>query len=295
MTKAITGLLSEQAPAPLKFPFSRANIAFILVLYAISGLILYNYIGIWEAVRHALINGSIVAAWLMSATLILRDEAVPEYVPVRRPGLELTWVLVTLGVMITLATNHYLGAFPLPSWIYLAVSYGAILLLFVSGRYSRRAFGISLPSKRGWVALLVVILINVAAAAVFILVPQGEAAVPPQANLANQINGPVTALLLIAGLLFRAALPEELVLRISLQPRLACFMSLGTAIVIQALLFNAGHLPQLLFRDHKPLLLSVGYLIAIDNGLIGGYLWHRTRSLPLLAILHLFAYIRFGI
>jgi hypothetical protein len=42
-------------------------------------------------------------------------------------------------------------------------------------------------------------------------------------------------------------------------------------------------------------ILAAGYLLSVDNGLIGGYLWQRTRSLPLLVILHMFAYPRFGV
>jgi hypothetical protein len=45
----------------------------------------------------------------------------------------------------------------------------------------------------------------------------------------------------------------------------------------------------------RPLLLALGYLIKPDNGLIAGYLWYRTRSLPLLVLIHLFAFARFGI
>ncbi len=45
----------------------------------------------------------------------------------------------------------------------------------------------------------------------------------------------------------------------------------------------------------QPLLLSAAYLMAVDNGLIGGYLWYRTKSLPLLLLLHLFVYPRFGV
>ena len=114
-------------------------------------------------------------------------------------------------------------------------------------------------------------------------------------DLANQITGPMSVIVLITGLLVRAALPEELLLRVTLQPRLARFLPLGWAILMQALLFMAAHLPQQIIQYHRPLILASGYLLTVDNGLIGGYLWYRTRSLPLLVILHLFAYPRFGI
>jgi len=208
---------------------------------------------------------------------------------------ELAWLLTGLAVGIGLAANAYAGWLPLPTWLYYLVFYGSVLSLFFGLRYRLRSLGLAWASKRAWLAGLVVIMINIGAAALFQLLPAGERVIPPQADLANQITGPWSVLVLIVGLIFRAALPEELMLRIGLQPRLAQFMPLGWAILVQACLFSAGHLPQHLIRNQEPLLLALGYLMAIDNGLLGGYFWYRTRSLPLLIVLHLFAYPRFGI
>jgi membrane protease YdiL (CAAX protease family) len=287
--------LSMVKTAAGRFPFSRGNIACFFLLYVISGVILFTYVGPWEAIRHTLVNGAIVAAWLGSAALILGNQPVPEAVAIRRPKLELIWALATLLIVVALAANHYLGGIPLPGWTTPAIFYGSVLLLYLTGGYPVRVLGLSWASWRGWLALLAAIAINAAAALVFMALPAREAEVPPQADLANQITGPLSVYLLLAGLLFQAALPEELLLRITIQSRLARFMPLGWAILLQALLFNAGHLPQHLIRDQQPWGLAGAYLLLIDNGLIGGYLWYRTRSLPLLAILHLFAYPRFGI
>lgn len=276
-------------------PFTKDVVFVVVVLYAVGGVILFSQTGPWEAVRNVVGNGLILAAWLWCAHRILGDTPVSESVPIRHPVGELVWVLTAFAVVVGLAANGYAKWVDLPSWALQTVTYGAVLLLLVGLRYPIRAWGIAWPSRRGWLALLVVILINFAAAILFQILPPGEAEPIPQADLANQITGPWTVLVLIASLLLKAALPEELFLRVTLQPRLARFLPLGWAILIQALLFSVGHLPQRLIGYQEPLILAVGYLLLVNNGLIGGYLWWRTRSLPLLLLLHLFAYPRFGI
>lgn len=277
------------------FPFNKDVIAVIVLCYIISGVILFSQVGVWEAVRHVLVNGVVVIAWLWSASTILRDEPLAESEPIRYPAAELVWLLMGLAIAMGLAANVYGGWLPFPRWLYYMTIYGSVLSLFIGLRYRIYSLGIIWPSKRAWLALLVAVLINLGAGVLFQILPSSERTVVPQADLANQITGPLSVFILAVGLLLRAALPEELLLRVGIQPRLAQFMPLGWAIFVQALLFNVGHLPQQLIRNQEPLILSIGYLIAVDNGLIGGYLWYRTRSLPLLLLLHLFAYPRFGI
>jgi membrane protease YdiL (CAAX protease family) len=276
-------------------PFTKDVILAIVLFYFLAGTILFVQVGPWEAVRHVIINGMIVAAWLWSAERILGDTPIPEIKPIRFPVLEFTWALGGLIIVVSLAANKFAGWISLPSWISYVVIYGTVLVLFIGLRYPFKDLGIAWPSKSGWWALLVVILINFIAAIFFRVVPQGEAVYNSSGDLANQITGPLSVLLIIVGLLFRAALPEELLLRVTLQPRLARYIPLGWAILVQALLFMAGHLPQQMIKYQRPFILALGYLLTVDNGLIGGYLWYRTRSLPLLVILHLFAYPRFGI
>ncbi len=80
----------------------------------------------------------------------------------------------------------------------------------------------------------------------------------------------------------------------TIQPRLAHYVGLSWAIFLQAFLFAAGHLPQKLLSNELPLSVAIAYTLLLDNGLIAGYLWRRERSLLLLALLHLFAFPRFG-
>ena len=276
-------------------PFTRGVIAAGLLLYAISGVIIFSQVGLWEMVRHVVVNGAVVMAWLWSARTILRDVPVPETEPIRHPALELAWLLAGLALAIGLAANAYGGWLPLPRWLYYLATYGLVLTLWAGLRYPVRSLGIAWPPRRAWLALLAAVVVNIGAAILFQILPPGEGATVPQADLANQITGPLSVVVLVVGLVFRAALPEELLLRVGLQPRLAQFMPVGWAILVQALLFSAGHLPQRLILYQESPLLSLGYLMAVDNGLIGGYLWYRTRSLPLLLLLHVFVYPRFGI
>ena len=275
--------------------FTKGVITAIVLSYAAAGAILTWQVGLWEMVRHVLVNGVIVFAWLWSARAILRDTPVPESELIRHTAFELGWFLAGLALSVAFAANAYAGWLPLPRWLYYLAIYGTGIILFLTQRYSPRLLGLTWPSRRGWLTVLVAVLINFSAAVLFQVLPPGERAVVPQSDLSNQITGPLSVLVLLLGLLFRAAIPEELLLRVGLQPRLAQFMPLGWAVLVQALLFNAGHLPQQLIAYKQPFLLSMGYLLLADNGLIGGYVWHRTRSLPLLLVLHLFAYPRLGI
>lgn len=278
-----------------KFPFSFGNLIAFLSLYLVAGIILFTQVGPWEAVRRTVVTGGIVIAWIGISTLILKNETIPEPARVRRPRLELVWVLLTILVIAILATFAYLGVLENARLLFFVVLYGSPVLLYLTMRYPLRSIGLVWPTKRGWLALLAVVAVNVMAAILFRLLPPGEAEPVPAADLANQITGPGSVLVLLAALIFQAALPEELLFRVTLQPRLAKLIPIGWAILIQALLFGAGHLPQQLIRNQEPFMLAAAYLMTIDNGIIGGYLWYRTRSLPLLLVLHLFAYPRFGV
>jgi hypothetical protein len=151
-----------------------------------------------------------------------------------------------------------------------------------------------MPSRRAWLALVAIVLLNVFFAFIYRQLPAGEAPTPQGADLAEEISGPLSVLVLLGSILLIAALPEELVLRVGFQPRLAAFMGIGLAIVVQALLFSMGHVPQQMLRYERSPLIALAYVLPIENGLIAGYMWYRTKSLPLLLLLHLFAFPRFG-
>ena len=274
--------------------FSRGVMAAIVACYLLSALILGTLVGTWEAVRHAAVNGLLALGWLFALRRILGTAPIPELPAIKRPALELVLLLLALLAMAWLAAIRYGGQVERPAWLYYAVSYGVILGIFIFSGYGVKGLGLILPRREAWLGVGAVVGLNVVAALLFAILPDGEAADLPAQDLAQQLSTPLSVLILFVGLLFRAALPEELVLRVGIQPRLARFVPVGWAIVVQALLFSAGHFPQQFIAYGRPFLLSVAYLLPIANGLLAGYLWYRTRSLPLLLLVHLFAFPRFG-
>lgn len=275
--------------------FGNGVIAVTAACYVLSALILGFLIGPWEAVRQSVVNGFLAAAWLFAVHRVLGDMPIPELPGIKRPALELALLLLSLLVMASLAAIRYSGLYDLPAWLYYLVSYGVVLGLFLFSGYGARGLGLTWPRREGWLAALAVIGLNVVVAILFFILPAGEAPDLPAEDLAQQLSTPLSVLILFLGVLFRGALPEELVLRVGIQPRLAGFVPIGWAILVQALLFSAGHFPQQFIAYDQPFLLSIAYLLPIENGLLAGYLWYRTRSLPLLLLVHLFAFPRFGV
>ena len=150
------------------------------------------------------------------------------------------------------------------------------------------------PDYRGqWLPLLGVSVLLVAFQLVAGRAPRDLAALDPSlAQVALVL--PVAALWLV----LEVGLVEEFFFRALLQSRLAAWTrSPATAIVITALLFGLMHSPGLYLRPEitgeavgaaPSLLHAVGYsvLITSTTGFFLGVLWHRTRNLWLLAIVH---------
>ena len=276
-------------------PFTWPIIMVIVLLYAIAGVIVAWQVGPWTAVRQVIINGLIVLAWLWSAHKILADEAIPALPPIRQPAAELVYGFAIWCLAVAFAALWYAGVTWVPPTSVPVLMVGGVLALFLIRRYPPSALGLTKPTRRGWLAVTAVILVNFAAGALFQILPRDVQEASYAGDMAQQITGIGSVVLILLGLLLKAAIPEELLLRVTLQPRLAQFVSLGWAILLQAALFSTAHLPQHLIGYQEPPLLALASLLPLDNGLIAGYLWHRTRSLPLLLLAHLFAFPRFGI
>ena len=273
-------------------PFTK-NISITLGLFYVTGFVIVLFaIGPWEAVRQFAAEGVILALWLWSAHKLLGD-ALIEVIPIKRPALELGLGLGSFLLLFIGAAGRYLGI----KWLsFFIVVFLLPVVVFVALRYDRRAVGLINASRRAWLAVLAIVVINIAVGIVAgQLLPPGELPTPPGADLAEGIRGPLDVLLILGQLVLVAAIPEELFFRVYLQTRLERYLPLGWAIVAQALLFNAAHFPQHVIRFGYSWPLALAGLLPITNGLIGGYLWLRTRSFPLLVVLHLFAYPRFGL
>ncbi len=279
---------------PSASPLTRNIAVAITVAYVTGFVIVFAAVGPWEATRQFAAEGVILALWLWIAHKLLTSTPA-EDVPIKKPGLELGLGLAGFVVLIAMAVGFYLGVGWL-RWAAVLVDYGLPLAVLVGLRYGGRALGLSLATRRAWIAVLAVVAVNFAVGIVGgQLLPPGELPTPPGANLAESIHGPLDVLVGLGQILTIAAIPEELFFRVYLQPRLARYLPLGWAMMVQALLFSAIHLPQQVIRFGYPWPLALAGVLTISNGLIGGYLWSRTRSLPLLVVLHLFAYPRIGL
>ena len=284
----------ERSPSRSLWPLSRPVTLLLVLGYLVGGVILLTRVGPWEAFREVVVNGALVAAWLVAVHAILRRQPPRPLPPLRRPRLELIWSLVVLALALTAVTIGYGEWYFLPRRSHVLLIYGGVALLFLGMRYPPSAWGLRWPSRRGWLALAAVILLNIAVGIVRVWLPPGEQVGPTGVDLAEEVAGGAAVVALFLSILLGAAIPEELLLRVLLQPRLAHYLGLSWAIFLQAFLFSLGHLPQKVLGNELPLLVALANTLLLSNGLIAGYLWYKERSLLLLVLLHLFAFWRLG-
>jgi membrane protease YdiL (CAAX protease family) len=165
------------------------------------------------------------------------------------------------------------------------------IAVLLAHRYSAAAWGLRLPRVGDWVVLAVVAaLVFGISRAADIFLPQGEIAAPAAEALKNFTMG---GSLLAAAVL--AAILEELFFRVYLQPRLAAFVSGRWALLWQSVLFSAAYFPLYFCANRYSLPYSVALSLALTNGVLAGYFWRKTGSLPLLILLHLVAFSRWGL
>jgi len=144
-----------------------------------------------------------------------------------------------------------------------------VLVVFLLLGYQRREIGF----RRFDVQLVLVLL----AVSLLIGLPFGYPLGPPSAAVQD------------AGLLFLvAAIPEELLYRAYLLPRLVALMRNPIdALVVGAIVFQLAHIPSLMLQGDTFANALVGQLgVAYPSGLVWGYLFLRTRSIWPGAIWH---------
>ena len=111
-----------------------------------------------------------------------------EAMPVRRPGLELGLGLAGLALTTALVIAVFQGAAWL-RWPARLVNYALPLGVFWLCGYSVRALGLSAGPRRGWLALGLIVVINIVAGIILSqLLPPGELPTPPGADLAEGID-----------------------------------------------------------------------------------------------------------
>ena len=274
-------------------PFTRSTTMSIVVAYVVGGVMTLLTVGPWEAARGFAAEGLILTLWLWIAHKMLSHPYVEES-PINRPGSELGIGLAGVAALAISAVAYYQGV----RWagvLVIPILYGLPLAILLSSG-GLQALGLSNAPRPAWLAALAIVGVNVVVGiGLGLVLPSGELPATGGSDLAEELQSPLAVLTGLAQVLFIAAIPEELFFRAYLQPRLARYMPLGWAIVAQALLFSAVHLPQHVIRFGYPWPFALAQVFSIGNGVIGGYLWSRTRSLPLLIVLHLLAYPRFGL
>lgn len=266
----------------------------LLAAYVSAFFIVWFAAGPGEAGRRVAAEGLILVLWLAAALPLLRQQS-PEVIRIERPRLELGLglLVVLLGAVTVAARYAGLG------WLAPVVGAGILglpLLVWLLLGYDRHSFGLQWPTARAWLVLLLVVLINLIVGQFLgSWLPPGELPEPPGSDISEGLENPVDVAVLATQLLVVAALPEELFFRVYLQPRLERFVPVGWALALQAFLFSAMHLPQHILLRGESWPLALAGAVLVNNGLISGVFWRRTRSLPILLLLHLFAFPRFGL
>lgn len=259
----------------------------ILVLLALGFAVTFATIGPWEAVR-----GFAVEALILGATFYVARQYLPwEDAPRQRlkhPRRELAAGLVGYALLVGGAVVMFNGG---SSWPLLAAGMLIPVVVLLVSRYSTAAWGLRLPRPRDWLVLAAgAVLVFALSRGFDALLPPGELAAPAGVALEQYaIGGSVLAAAVLAAVL------EELFFRVYLQPRLAAFLPGRWALFWQAVLFSAAYLPLYLIANHYSLPYALALTLVLSNGILAGYFWRKTGSLPLLILLHLLAFMRWGL
>lgn len=222
----------------------------------------------------------------------------PINLQVKRPKLETllgiaAFALTLVGLCLYWTAPQYLfphewvtpiynvaGFDPAVIWVVLAMV-GIPICVWVLGKYSLKDMGLSIPKPRYILTWLVTLIVAVTLAFLLALSYGANFFAPYFEDLLN---------LDTAKWLFLAFLPEELLFRVFLQTRLEKLMNPAWAILITAVLFNLLHAPQQILGMGWSTPSIIANVLLPVNGLIGGYVWYKTRNLPVLTLYHMTIY-----
>lgn len=259
----------------------------VIALLAVGFLVTYVTVGPWEAVRNFGVEALILGAafWVARTYLPWEDAPRPR---VKKPLFELAAGKVAYLLLLFGAYRF----FNLQSaWPLFAAGLLIPLVILLVLRYGVDAWGLRLPRSRDWLVLLAVAAIVFALSnAANIWLPEGEIPGPVDTPLRQLTFGGST----LAGLVVMAV-GAELFFRVYLQPRLASYLSGRWALFWQAVLCSLMFAPMYLFANGYSLPHSAALTLVLSNGILAGYFWRKTGSLPLLILLHLLAFTRWGL
>lgn len=259
----------------------------VAVLLAIGFAVAWATVGRGEALRGFAAEAVILAVTFAVARQWLPWEDAPRE-RVKRPKTELTIGLIAYAAWLIGAVMLFSGG---RASLWLAL--GTLLPIGVMawGRYGAVGWGLRISRAGDW------LLVAVMSLAVFgmsrlldLWLPSRELFEPAGAALLPySIGGNV----LLSRLIFIVLV--EFFFRVFLQPRLAAFLPGRWAVVAQAALYSAAYLPLYLIGNSYPLPYAIALTLVLSNGILAGYLYRKTGSLPLLILLHLFAFPRYGL
>jgi membrane protease YdiL (CAAX protease family) len=258
----------------------------IAILFAIGGVLAWICIGPGAALRGFAAEAAILGVTFYVARQYLPWKDAPKD-RIKRARTELIIGLISYVFWLVGAAELFSGGNALP-WLLAGTLLPVVILIY--GRYSSRAWGLRLPKGRDLLVLAAVVVITFALSKLFgAILPLSEIASPDATLRQHLIGGSLIVSLVLAAVL------EELFFRVYLQPRLAAYLSGRWALFAQAVLYSAAFLPLYLIGAHYPLQYAIALTLVLSNGIMAGYFWRKTGNLPLLILLHLLAFSRFGL
>ena len=291
---------------------STADAGILIAVLLLAGfLIAWPLLGLWEAVRGFLAELVVLAAMFYIARQYLPWEDAPRE-RIASPKRELALAAVGFAV--------FFIAWPLllpvgdVEALYLNLMFAAAALLAFTAaallpfRYSLKAWGLRWPTGRELLVLLAVAAVGIGLSLLLgSLLPASEA--PEMATPARPLMPgallwsfwrsaaqDTSSMGLVLGVFLLSVIGQELYFRVYLQARLAHYLPGRWALFAQAgLYFAASLLPLYLLDGGLPPAFTLTQAAVLSNGVLAGYFWRKTGSLPLLVLLHLLAFVRWGL
>ena len=283
----------------------------IAVILALGFAVAWPVLGLWEAVRGFAVEMVVLGATFYIARRYLPWEDAPRE-RIAAPGREL--LLAGIGfVVFIIVWPLLLPVSDAESLFINLMLANAALLAFTAGallpfRYSLKSWGLLWPTRSELLVLAAVAVVGVGLSLLFgALLPASET--PDLVNPARPLEpGSMlwsfgqavtqenTSVLLVLGLFLLAVIGQELFFRVYLQARLAHYLPGRWALLAQAAFYFAGSLvPLYLLIGNLPAAFLLTQAAVLSNGVLAGYFWRKTGSLPLLVLLHLLAFVRWGL